>query len=283
VVSAEQLKGLGLSRGKIRGLVRIGLLHQLHCDVFVYGHPKPTSRGRLRAALLTCGPHSFLSHRTAAALWGLRSLNPFRLEVTVPDAKRRNRDGLTIHRTTANPSVTARVGLRVSSFVQTVLDLAPTETPKELDRLITEGIRKGVLRPDELNHAIDHSPRRPGVAKLAQVFMAYRPTHKATSDLERTMAALIADSDLPPPERNVKVEGWELDFYWPEFGVAVETDGRPYHIAVRDQEKDKYKDTKLALMGITVIRITDARLGLEPDKVLADIRALLILHGFQAG
>ena len=57
---------------EIRERVRRGVLHQLHTDVFAVGHTRIVPHARLVAALLTCGPASFLSHRTAAAVWGLR-------------------------------------------------------------------------------------------------------------------------------------------------------------------------------------------------------------------
>ena len=79
---------------------------------------------------------------------------------------------------------------------------------------------------------------------------------------------------IPPPLRNVFIDGWELDCYWPEHRLVVELDGRPYHVAVRDMERDKRKDAKLLRAGIAVMRITDLRLELEPQAVLDDVRAL---------
>jgi very-short-patch-repair endonuclease len=72
----------------------------------------------------------------------------------------------------------------------------------------------------------------------------------------------------------VIVHGWELDCYWPEVGLAVELDGRPYHVAVRDMERDKREDASLLRRGINVLRITDLRLELDARGVLEDVRAL---------
>ena len=57
--------------------------------------------------------------------------------------------------------------------------------------------------------------------------------------------------------------------------MAVELDGRPYHVAVRDLEKDRYKDAKLLGMGISPLRITDRRLESDADGALGDLRVLL--------
>ena len=71
----EQLHGLGLSDKQIRRREADGELHELYTDVGAVGRRKVTPLGNLIAAMLSCGPASFLSHRTAAALHGL-SLKP---------------------------------------------------------------------------------------------------------------------------------------------------------------------------------------------------------------
>lgn len=180
------------------------------------------------------------------------------------------------HRTTRTEGITTRNGLRVSTVPRLLIELASRERPRELDRLITEGIRKQVLDLTEMEAALERHARWPGIGTLKQCLRAYRPTPKRASTLEIAFDALIADTDVPPPLRNVIVAGWELDCYWPHVRLAVELDGRPYHVAVRDLEKDRYKDGKLLLLGIRVLRITDRRLELEPAAVLRDVRALTV-------
>lgn len=276
VVSTGQLRELGLTPRQIRGRLNAGLLHRVHHDVVAVGHRRIVAHARLIAALLTCGPASFLSHRTAAAVWGLRELNARAIEVTVTATRTPRRDGLVAHRTTRTDGTTTRNGLRVSSVPRLLIELATRERPRELDRLITEGIRKQVLDLTEMEAALECHARRPGISNLTQALRAYRPTPKRASGLELAFDALIAGTDVPPPLRNVIIEGWELDCYWPELRLAVELDGRPYHVAARDMEKDRYKDGQLLLLGIRVLRITDRRLELEPLAVLRDVRALTI-------
>ncbi len=273
-MSAGQLRELGLTQSQIRCRVNMGLLHRVHHDVFAVGHRRVVVHARLIAALLSCGLASFLSHRTAAGGWGLRELNPRAIEVTVMATRAPRREGLVMHRTTRTEDVTTRNGLRISTVPRLLLELASRERPAELDRLITEGIRKRVLDLAEMEDTLARHPRSPGMSRLTQALRAYRPTPRRASSLETAFDALIADTDIPPPLRNVIVEGWELDCYWPHVRLAVELDGRPYHVAVRDLEKDRYKDGKLLLLGIRVLRITDRRLELEPLAVLRDVRAL---------
>jgi len=274
VVSTAQLRALGLGAPQIRRRVKAGLLHPIHHNVFAVGHRRIVFHARLLAALLTCGPDSFLSHRTAAALWGLRSVIPRDIEVTVIGARAPQRAGITVHRTRDGGDVTTRNGLRVSTVPRLLIELASRERPRELDRLITQGIRKQVLELAAMEAALDRHARRPGISTLRHALRDYRPTPDRCSSLETAFDALIAGTDVPPPLRNVIVEGWELDCYWPHVRLAVELDGRPYHVAVRDLEKDRYRDGKLLLLGIRVLRITDRRLELEPLAVLRDVRAL---------
>ena len=70
---------------------------------------------------------------------------------------------------------------------------------------------------------------------------------------------------------------WEIDCWWPQQRVAVELDGRPYHVAVKDMERDRIKDTKLQLMGIKPMRVTDSRWEYDRAGVYDDLRNLLQL------
>jgi very-short-patch-repair endonuclease len=280
MASLDQLRELGLSYDEVRGRVKRGLLHPFYPDVFAVGHRHVGTQGKLFAALLTCGPSSFLSHRTAAAIWGLRAINTRQIHVTVPGTSVPVRRNLSVHRTQdrlGRGEVTTRTGLRVSTVPQLLIELAPSETLRELDRLITQAIRKRVLDLTAIEEALAKHARRPGIGKLKQALRDYRPHHDHKSSLEAAFNELITGTDIPPPRRNVHIDGWELDCYWPEHKLAVELDGRSYHTAIRDMEKDRIKDAKLLVLGIRVLRITELRLTLDPRGVLRDVRALLEL------
>jgi len=60
VIGYEQLRTLGLSRESIQRRVRAGRLHPIHRGVYAVGHN-----------VLAGGEKAHLSHRSAAALWGL--------------------------------------------------------------------------------------------------------------------------------------------------------------------------------------------------------------------
>jgi hypothetical protein len=276
VISLAQLLAIGFTYHEVRGLVTRGLLIPLHRGVFAVGQLPQLTKGYLKAALLAAGPDAFLSHRTAAAVWGLREVSTRYINVTVIGRRRVSRGSLKFHHSGAEADIAIRDGLPISSFPQMLIELAPQETSRELDRLVTWGIRKRFLDLDEMRVALVANDRRPGIAKLRTALADYLPTEDRTSDLERDFDAFLAQHpEIPPPRCNVYIDGWEIDCYWPEYNLAVELDGRPYHITVRDMEKDRYKDGKLLILGIRPLRITDARFNQDRAGVYRDLVSLM--------
>jgi len=279
VVSRGQLLRLGLSPQQIHTLVVNRRLHPLHRGVYAVGHTKLVPDAHLLAALLACGPTSFLSHRTAAAVWGLRPLALRQLEMTIPGPKAKRRPGITVHRTRAVPhrhEVRTKAGLRVSSVARLLVELASRETEQELERLLVAANRSNLLQIDRLQAALERHRRRPGIGKLVRVSAAYRPRPDRKSELERAFDRLLAlNPDIPEPERNVAFDKWELDCYWPAHGVALELDGRAYHDALANMESDRLKDAKLLAAGVRPMRVTDRRFAADPQGALDDLRSIL--------
>jgi hypothetical protein len=279
VISLRQLRQAGLTDGDIRGWVKRRHLLPLHRGVFAVGHAPLTPHARLTAALLATGPQAFLSHRTAAMVWGLRDITTRRIDVTVPGCKRGSRGALKLHQASVWPGpseIRTRNGLRVSSVPRLLVELAPSESARELDRLITLAVRKRILDLDKMQMALARYARRPGLAKLKAALRDYLPRPDRKSGLERAFDELLAKHpEIPPPRRNVHIDGWEIDCYWPEQRLAVELDGRPYHIVAREIERDRLKDAKLLKIGIRVLRITDSRFEYDPLGALGDLLAAL--------
>jgi very-short-patch-repair endonuclease len=282
-----QLRECGLSDRQIARLIRDGWLHPLHHNVHAVGHRRLSERARLLAPLLSLGDAAFLSHRTAAAVWGLRAVNLHEIEVTLPGTGGRSRVGVTLHRTKSDPhpaDVRDHVELRVSSVPRLLIELAPRETSAELERLVTLAVQKRLLRPDTrdglatLEAALARHARRPGIAKLAAALAAYRRTEDHKSQLELAFDRFLAEHpEIPEPRRNIRLGIWEIDRYWPERHLAVELDGRPYHISVKDMERDRIKDAALHKLGVTPLRVTDFRFEHERPAVLEDLRHFLKL------
>jgi len=290
VVSLAQLLALGLSRKQVRALVAGGFIHPLFRGAFAVGHHNVGQWGWLMAASLAGGPESFLCHRTAAAAMGLRGIYTKRIELTIVSTGGVSRpDGLIVHRTEKPPhpaDLTTRKGIRISSVPRMLIEVAPSATKTELDHLITIAARKQILHIRAVEEAFVRHARRPGIAKLKVAFAAYRPRPDRKSDFEREFDEELAKRpDIPQPtHRNVILFGrWEADCYWQDHGLVVELDGRPYHIAVREIEKDKLRDGKLLLKRVRTLRITDLRWQFDRAGAMDDLRQLLSLPPLRAG
>ncbi len=83
---------------------------------------------------------------------------------------------------------------------------------------------------------------------------------------------------MPRPQRNVRLGPWEIDCYWPTEQLALELDGRAYHIAVRDFERDRLKDAWLQRNAITILRVTHRRWAADRDGVHHDLASMLGLR-----
>lgn len=279
-VGIEQLHGLGFSAHEVGHLVDGGAFVRRHRGVLLDARAPATQRGQLFAALLAFGTGAFLSHRTAAALHGLRGINVRAIEVTVVSGHTPRHPGLIAHRTRVMPDsheVRTRDGLRFSSVTRLLIELAPRETRVELDRLIAEAARRRMLNLERIEEMLGRHPGRPGTNALRAALAAYQPAPPDKSRLERAFADWLATlPDIPAPERNIKLAGrWEIDFYWPAHSLAVELDGRPYHLLPADQERDRVKDVWLRRHAIAIIRVTEFRFEHDRPGIEADLRHFL--------
>lgn len=285
VVSLEQLYCLGFSYEQVRRMVATGTLHRLFHGAYAVGHDSVIDRAHLLAAQLSLGPRAFLSHRSAAAIHGLRPVNIHDIELTVVGSAARKRSRLTIHRTATEPhgaDVKTSGLFRVSSVLRALVELSPRETPGELERLVTVAVQKRLLRLDvndgraDVEAALERHKGWPGTGKLAAVLAPYRRADSSKSELERAFDRLLAKHpEIPQPQRNVHIDIWEIDRFWPQHRLAVELDGRPYHVAVRDMERDRVKDAALQKLGLVPLRFTDHRFDTDGAGILRDLRHFL--------
>jgi very-short-patch-repair endonuclease len=280
VISHAQLIALGFTHHEIAGMLRRGHLIALWPGVYAVGHCRLTMRGRLHAALLVAGEGAFLSHHTAAACRELRG-HPGLIEITVPaDHTPGHRVGLHLHRTTIpiNPSqARMRDGLLTATVPRIIIDLARTERPGEIQRLIRESIRTGQFDLAALRTALDAHPRRPG-AGLARAalrrYLAGSEDRRSWLETQFQRHAL-SDPRLPEPLYNQTLLGYEIDVMWVQQRVTLELDGRPYHVAVEDFDRDRRKDRSLTRHGWRPIRVSDFEWEHGHAAVLDDLYALL--------
>jgi hypothetical protein len=282
VISAVQLAALGISRHSIRARLARGRLHLVHRGVYAVGHPLLSERGTWMAAVLACGPDTVLSHRSAAALWGLRSAPAGDISVTSP-RRASSRPGIRVHRVRELPGseVSDVDAIPVTSVARTLLDLAGVVAPHALERACDQAEILRLFDLTSLHAVLAHHPKRRGARALRRVLAEHTiglaPTQ---SELESRLLTLCADHGLPMPECNVPValpgaQKTTVDFLWRVERLVVETDGWETHRTRLAFERDRDRDARLALGGYRCIRFTWRRLRDEPREVARTLRALL--------
>lgn len=279
-IKVDQLYALGFSKDEISRLVAGKAFTRRHRGVLLDARTPTPPRGFLFAALLSFEPGAFFSHRTAAALHGLRPLNLHAIEVTVVADHTPRHPGLVGHRTSHTPypdEITTRDGLRTSAIHRLLLELAPTERPQELRHLIAEAARSRRLHLNRINRMLRRHKRHPGAEQLRAAIQTYQPAHNDKSKLEKAFAAWLATlPGIPPPQRGALLDKrYEIDFLWPEQRLAVELDGWPYHSLPDDLERDRIKDVWLQRNAFHIVRVTGERFDHDRSGIESDLRHFL--------
>lgn len=221
------------------------------------------------AAVLACGDGAVLSHSSAAALWRIGSEKRGQIEVSLPSPSRRRRPGLRIHRRPSlkDRDTTAEYGIPVTTPVQTLIDLTPRLDRRGVERAINEADKYNLVTPPELRHALEERSGEPGAALLRHILD--RRTFRLTKDeLERRFLPLVRKAGLPVPLTGQVVNEFEVDFYWPDLGLVVETDGLRYHRTPAEQARDRLRDQAHTAAGLTQLRFTHEQVRYEPEYVV---------------
>ncbi len=224
------------------------------------------------AAVLSCGEGVLLSHRSAATLWGI--LRPFRgvdIEVVVRHGRRRLRQGIAVYqRGDTAPPRRVVDGIPVTDVVTTLVDLATCVGDALLVRAINQADHLDLIDAHELRTAVGSLPRRSGLARLRSL-LDEQGSGSADTLLELRFLRLVRAAGLPVPEAQADVNGYRVDFHWPDLGLIVETDGPRDHRTPAQQSRDRERDQTHTAAGLTTLRFTEAQVRHEPGRVRATL------------
>ena len=227
------------------------------------------------AAVLACGDGAALSDWHGGALYELveRARDP--ISVSVPLSACRSQPGIKVRRRLLLPDeITEYRGIPVTTVPVVITDLATRMRRGPLEGVINQADILGLVTPPELRAAVEGMPKRAGRRALRETLD--RATFSFTrSELERAFIPLALRAGLSRPETCVEVEGYEVDFWWPELGLVVETDGLTYHRTPQQQAKDRRRDQAHVAAGLTVLRFTHSQIKHEPAYVRGVLARLL--------
>jgi very-short-patch-repair endonuclease len=276
-VHRRQLVGLGLTRHAIQHRLETGYLIPVFRNVYAVGHVPAHPHERAHAALLAAGPHSVLSHGSAATLWGIESAWQFPIHVTIPNDRRT--PGIVIHRSrllTADDATT-HLGLPVTSAAWTLLDLATELTPKRLERAVDDlRMPRPFVTLEQLEALVARCPAHRGARRLRRV-LGLAMTEPTRSGWEQEWPAFARRHRLPRTyAMNVLVGGHRVDVLFEQQRVAVELDGWESHRSYASFVGDRKRDAELlAAHGIATVRIARGSFTADPAAEAGRLRAIL--------
>jgi very-short-patch-repair endonuclease len=266
VVAGWQLVEFGFTEDMLRWRLEAGRLYRVQPLVYSLT-PSVASRGRVMAAWLTYGPDALLSHGAAAAVWALGPWPSGSIDVTVA-ARRRGRPGIRLH--CAHVARVLRDGFPVTTVARTLVDQAAALPLGRLRDQFEHAERLGLLDVKGVN---EHMPGRRGAKKIRAILAEWTEPEPTRGELERAFRDLCRHYGLPLPSQNVSLVGYEVDAYWPQYGLVVELDGWEFHKTRRAFERDRRRDAALTAAGYRVLRFTWRQVNHEPEVVAAAIRS----------
>lgn len=267
--------GLGID------LLRGRSFHRVLYDLYVAASTPLTPRLLAQAVLRIAPPGAYVSHHTAAKLWGGVVPDVCETHLTVPRKENRlDRAGVRSHvpRAAAAPSVELR-GVRLSSPVQTFLDLAASGL--NLVDLVVLGdslVKRRRTTPDALIEAANGWSHAGGkVARRAARYVR----DGVDSPQESRLRMLLVLAGLPEPRVNRIVRSpigaWlrRFDMSYDEYDVLVEYDGRQHAESVEQWLGDIARREELDGMNLRIIVVTSHGIFDEPARTLTRVRDIL--------
>lgn len=276
VLTRRDLHALGFGESAIRHRLATGRLHKVSPGVYAVGRPELTQEGRWMAAVLACGADAVLSHGSAAALWGIGH-EWHLIEVSVRHRSWARRRGVKVR---SRPSlleqdITAHRGIPVTTVPRTILDQAATPiSDASLERVVNEADSAKGIDFDfrALRRYCDLRCGEPGVRRLRRL-LDPETFRLSDSELERLFRPIALAAGFPQPLTKTFVNGYEVDFYWPDLALVVETDSLRYHRNAIKQSRDLLRDQVHTASGLTTLRFTHWQVAHEPGHVEAILAA----------
>jgi very-short-patch-repair endonuclease len=226
--------------------------------------------------MLACGPKAVLSHGTAVAWWGIGEERGGLIHVSVPKHVRRRLPGIRVHRrSNLKPAEVLEVeGIRVTCPATTLVDIAHESREPAVEQAIKEADKRDLIDPEALRAALESMPVRPGKGCMRRILDRHTFVLTA-SELERLFVPIARRAGLPKPDTGVELNGFETDFFWPELGLVVETDGLRYHRTPAQQTRDRRRDQAHSAAGLIPLRFTHAQVRYEPAHVERILRRVV--------
>ena len=287
VITRDEARRGGWTDAAIHHATRAGRWERLRRGCYrVRAEPAGSRHEVIRLDLIAsataaqhASPRAIMSHSPALAVHRLPTLwSASRPCLTVPAGTTlTDLNGAHLHRAQLSHSETVEVdGLPLTSIARTVADVAREHGTDAAVIAVDAALRAGRVARGQLDEVLRRQLGWPGCRSAARAFLLADPASE--SPLESLSRLRLLESGIPQPVLQQEI-GDELgrllarvDFYWDEYGVVGEADGRDKYRDLDDVIAEKERQSLLMELGLTVVRWTWADLR-RFDAVASRLRS----------
>lgn len=282
VVSRRQLAECGYDNDAVSRRVTAGEWQPAGVAIVLHNGPLTTPQHHW-SAILTAPTTAAIAGRTACVSYGLKGFAALKADVLVPEtSKPVPMLGVEWRRSRrfSSSDISHSRRLPTVSVDRAVVDAAAwTDSPKVACALAVASVQQRLTTPGALRKALADAGqiRHAGVLRLVLADIEGGADSLAEIDL----AKLARRAGLPPPIRQtVRYDNsGRRRFLDADFGTfSVEIDGG-FHIKPLKYWDDARRQNDLLLVGQRILRFPSVALRLEPEIVVAQLRAAKALFG----
>ncbi len=282
LVTRSDVFDLGGSEALITWKLSTGVWTRRQPGVYQVDRRPMDWEDELMAAVLAGGSGCLVSHRAALVLWELDGLSQAPIEITAPYTHGPVPAGTIVHRT-RKPMQEALVrGIPTTTVERTLLQCSSVLPPLIIAKAVESALRKRLTTSERIEHLIASKGGRgvKGTRKLRWV-MRERASDTATdSGSETELLYHMRVEMLPEPvlqQEFFSSDGQRMvpDFYWPQFGKAVEVDGVDAHDSADRLDHDLKRQNALMDLGVELRRFSAREVRRNPTGVVGQIRQFL--------
>lgn len=274
----RQAREAGYSPWQIRARLRDGRWRQVMPRVLggagVGDHPWV----RDRAAYLAAGQPATLSGPSAARLHGMEVMAAFSC-VTVPQRRHVELPGVRLLREPVGEAdLTLVAEMLVTTKARTVFDCLRVVPGDDASTLLDRALQKKWITVEGLAGRVERHGRRKGASPLRALLL--QASLGARSEAERLLHRGLRDAGVVGWAANQEAHDAAgligvVDIAFAAARLAVEVDGRAWHVAGDRFQRDRSRQNRLVNAGWTVLRFTWEDLTTDMARVIGTIRAAL--------
>jgi hypothetical protein len=262
LVHRLQALSLGLTDRMIRARVNAGLWEEPLPGVYRLAGASPSWLQQLKAVELWAGVGSAVSHRAAAALFGLDGNPPGIVELTIRRTSRPPGSDVIFHYSNRlrDIDIVQHRGIAVTSVARTLIDLGAVQRPWRVCLAADHALRERKTSVDELNEHLEDLGGR-GCRGSGSIRAYLKDLVALGSVLERRTSQMLNRYSIPTPKTQYELSDSEgligtMDFAWPWRRLGLEADGFKPHSGRQTFYDDRMKMNRAAGIGWTILRCT---------------------------